>query len=462
MARPGLLAAHGSLWFDDARYRLAWLVAPQALTVVLVALFLSSVGEGRWGKPASSTKERIAELSALRDKAGKQGDTKALAALTAASDDGEIEASTKLGTLYDPLVSASFPQKTVPNDLARAVRLYGPGAETGDGLAVTRLADLLLDPSNPAPDTKRGCRLAQVWRDQPDLDARGDMRLFLKYGQCLLDEGSGLPLDAKRGAETVFAALTSKFEPAIQTYVRKLGLQKPFVIKALQDHAARLKFGTLYTGPVDGVVHPETVAYFEMIAGLRPMVESEQSKALKAKREQDKVEFRYPPGLNEATFRQLAQAANDDPRAVSRMKAYADAGNAAAQAAYAYCYNPFFNKGAVYPPDAQVAAAYYERAARAGHAGAAGQAATLYLRGIGNLPRDAKKAASLTMLQLELDPGATFLFVDPQISNGISGDFWAALQAELASRGFYKTPIENRRNDAVVAALQAFEKANTP
>lgn len=459
MARPGFLAAHGSLWFDDARYRLAWLVAPQALTVVLAALFLSFVGQGQWGKPASSTKERIAELSALRDKAGKQGDTKALAALTAASDDGEIDASTKLGTLYDPLVSASFPQKSVPNDLARAVRLYGPGAETGDGLAVTRLADLLLDPSNPAPDTKRGCRLAQVWRDQPDLDARGDMRLFLKYGQCLLDESSGLPLDAKRGAETVFAALTNKFEPAIQTYVRKLGLQKPFAIKALQEYSANLKFGTLYTGPVDGAVHPETIAYFEMIAGIRPMVESEASKALKAKRDQEKVENRYPPGMNEVTFRQLAQAANDDIRAVTRLKTYADAGNAAAQAAYAYCYNPFF-KNAVIAPDAQLAAAYYERAAKAGHAGAAGQAASLYYKGAGNLPRDFKKSAALQILQIELDPGAAFLLIDPQISAGMSGEFWGALQGELAARGYYKTPIENRRNDAVVAALQAFEKAN--
>lgn len=460
MARPGILFAHGALWFDDPRYRLAWLAAPQALVVIAALLLFAVANQGRWGKPASSTKERIAELTVLRDKAGKQGDTKALASLTEAAQDGEIDAAAKLATLYDPLVSGSFPQKSVPNDAVRAVKLYGPGAETGNELAVARLADLLLDPVNPAPEKTRGCRLAQVWRDQPGLDARGELRLLLKQGQCLLDEESGVRLDAGRGGETIYGLIVSKYEPAVQAYVRSLGLQKAFAIKALQEHMANRKFGALYTGPVDGKVHPETIAHLEMLAGIRPMVESEESKARKARRDQEKVEYRYPPGLNEKSFRDLAQAANTDIKAVLRLKTFADAGNAAAQAAYAYCYNPFF-KNAVIMPDAQLAASYYERAAKAGHAVAASQAASLYYKGAGNLPRDFKKSAALQILQIELDPGAAFVLTDPQISAGMSGEFWGALQAELAARGYYKTPIENRRNEAVVAALQAFEKANT-
>lgn len=460
MAASGLLSTHGSLWYADPRYRLAWLIAPQALTVILAALVLSVVSEGQWGKPASSTPERIAELSALRDKAGKEGDAKALETLTRAADDGELDAAAKLGTLYDPLVSAAFPRKSVPNDATRAIRLYGPGADSGSELATARLADLLLDPVTPRIDKPRGCRLAQIWRAKPGLDARGELRLLLKQAQCLVDEESGLALDAKSAADTIYGLITTKFEPAVKTYVRSLGLQKPFVIKALQEHMANRKFGTLYTGPVDGTVHPETVAHLEMLAGIRPMVESEESRVRKARRNEEKVEYRYPSGLNEVTFRALAQAANSDPKAVARLKAYADAGNAAAQAAYAYSQNPFFNKGAIYPPDAQVAATYYERAARAGHAGAAGQAAFLYYKGASNLARDLKKSAALHMLQIELDPGSAFVLTDPQISAGMSGEFWAALQTELAARGFYKTPIENRRNEAVVSALQAFEKAN--
>jgi TPR repeat protein len=458
MARQGLLSAHGSLWYDDPRYRLAWFVAPQAIVVVLAVLVLAAASGGDWGKPASSSKERIAELSALRDRAGKDGDAKALEALTRAADDGEIQAAAKLATLYDPLVADSFPRKTVPNDAVRAVRLYGPGADTGDGLAVTRLADLLLDPINPNPDVKRGCALAQAWRDQPALDARGEFRLWLKQAQCLVDDASGLPRDTKRAAEAIFALVGEKYEPAMKTYVRSLGLQKPFVVKALQEHMASLAYGP-YLGPVDGIVHPETIARLEMAAGLRPFADSAEAKERRRSRDQEDPRFRYPPGLYENTFRELAVDANTDLKAVARMKAYADAGNVAAMAVYGRCYDPFANRGTVYPPDARVAVAYYERAARGGHRDTAAWAASLYDKGAGALARDPAKAASLMMLQLEVNPSYVESLTDPEIWTGGSGDFWAALQKELAARGFYKNPVEGRRNDATIASLKAFGKA---
>ncbi len=460
MARPGLLSAHGSLWYDDPRYRLAWLGAPQAIVLILAALLLTVANQGDWGKPASSTKERIAELSALRDKAGKEGDAKALASLTEAAEAGEIDAQAKLGTLYDPLVSGSFPKKSVPNDAVRAIRLYGPGADTGNDLAVGRLADLLLDPINPSPDRQRGCRLAQSWRDQPGLDARGELRLMLKYAQCLTDEASGLPVDAKRAADAIYGLIAAHYEPAIKTYVHNLGLQKPFVIQALQQHMASLEFAP-YGGPVDGLVHPETIARLEMAADLRPYVETSADKERKRLREQEDPRNRFPPGMNDSAFRELAVAANTDLKALARMKAYADAGNVASQAVYGRAYDPYANRGTVYPPDARIAVAYYERAAQGGHRDTAAWAANLYDRGAGALARDPAKAASLMMLQLDINPGYTWMLTDPEPWAEASGQFWAELQKALAARGFYKSPIEAKKNDATIAALNALEKANS-
>lgn len=53
--------------------------------------------QGVWGQPATASKARIAELSALRDRAGKDGDRTAFDALTAAATRGQIDAATKPG-----------------------------------------------------------------------------------------------------------------------------------------------------------------------------------------------------------------------------------------------------------------------------------------------------------------------------------------------------------------------------
>jgi len=55
------LAAHGKLWYDDRWYRIAWIVWPQAVGLLLfVTLWLlHPVGQGfiPWGKPAAEKKE---------------------------------------------------------------------------------------------------------------------------------------------------------------------------------------------------------------------------------------------------------------------------------------------------------------------------------------------------------------------------------------------------------------------
>jgi tetratricopeptide (TPR) repeat protein len=59
----GWLAAHGRLWYDDRRYRLAWIVWPQAIGLLLFAtLWLHPSGQGSvhgsipWARPVETAK----------------------------------------------------------------------------------------------------------------------------------------------------------------------------------------------------------------------------------------------------------------------------------------------------------------------------------------------------------------------------------------------------------------------
>src|SRR5258707_6423121 len=52
------LSAHGKLWYDDRWYRLAWIVWPQALGLLLVTLWLfppSTPGFIPWARPVTQT-----------------------------------------------------------------------------------------------------------------------------------------------------------------------------------------------------------------------------------------------------------------------------------------------------------------------------------------------------------------------------------------------------------------------
>ncbi len=60
-------------------------------------LCLALAAHGEWGRPATASKERLAELTALRDRAGKNGDRKAFEELSAAAARNQIDASTKSG-----------------------------------------------------------------------------------------------------------------------------------------------------------------------------------------------------------------------------------------------------------------------------------------------------------------------------------------------------------------------------
>ena len=451
MIREDWLRAHAALWYGEARYRLAWLLLPQAATCAVAGLCLALAAQGEWGRPVTASKARVAELSALRDRAGKAGDRAALEELAAAAKQGQIDASTKLGTLYDPLVATYFPKKPVPDDFGRAAALYGPGAAAGDLTAVTRLADVLLDPANPNRDLRRGCRYAQTWIDDPETLQRtitGEERLTVKLATCYVEPDSGLPQDPVRAGGLVIAALWRRHQPTIDAFVNNLGQQNPALVSGLQQSLA--KQGR-YIGPVDGRANPWIVTALQVEAGITNTVMAPRPKPQRME----------PQGPDREVMTLEAAARAGDRGKMAELKSRADAGNPDALTAYARLFNPVMNKGAVFAPDAQVAVAYYERAAAAGNGGAAGEAAAIYDNGWGNVAKDPRKAAILMLRGVDLKDSQSEFWLLIEEAGGWSGPFWGALQAELTARGFYTLPVENKRNPAVVTALRAYIKARS-
>ena len=131
------LAAHGKLWYDDRWYRLAWVIWPQALSIVLVMLLWampSSNANAPWAKPIDGA-ARAQQLQALRDTA--KSDQSAMDRLERDARAGEMLAQFHYATLFDPDFKLST---IVKPDVAKAIDWYSLAARQGEQAALNNLA----------------------------------------------------------------------------------------------------------------------------------------------------------------------------------------------------------------------------------------------------------------------------------------------------------------------------------
>ena len=130
------LAAHGKLWYDDRWYRLAWLIWPQAIGVVVIMLLWampSSVANAPWAKPIDGA-ARAQQLQALRDTA--KSNQSAMDTLERDARAGEMEAQFYYATLFDPDLKLST---VVKPDVGKAVDWYSLAARQGEQIALNNL-----------------------------------------------------------------------------------------------------------------------------------------------------------------------------------------------------------------------------------------------------------------------------------------------------------------------------------
>lgn len=148
------LMRHGALWGSDPWYRVAWLLAPQLLgLLVIAALFATNHAPeppktpGVWIHPIHSPDETAA-LQALRDRAVT--DAGSLAQLEAKANAGNSLAQFYMGTLTDPKLHFLPPG---PDNIGKTVAWYRKAADQGVNVAATNLGLLLMVGSSFGIDT---------------------------------------------------------------------------------------------------------------------------------------------------------------------------------------------------------------------------------------------------------------------------------------------------------------------
>jgi TPR repeat protein len=191
------LGAHGKLWYDDRYYRLAWIIWPQALAVVLVLFFWampSSVKNAPWAKPVDAA-ARAKELQALRDTA--KANQQAMDTLERDARGGEPLAQFFYATLFDADLKMST---IVQPDTGKAVDWYGRAGAQGDEWSLSNLAVTYFYGAHVRQDYTRACFYAR--KVALNAFAAG---LRIK-GDCYARGLGGTPVDMVQAATAYEAA----------------------------------------------------------------------------------------------------------------------------------------------------------------------------------------------------------------------------------------------------------------
>ncbi|MCJ2064922.1 peptidoglycan-binding protein [Methylobacterium sp. J-088] len=444
--------AHGTLWYADARYRLAWLVLPQAVVALLAGLALALLKPtDEWGKPADN-KENEKLYYDLAHKIGQEGDKAAFERLKNAAEGGDLYARAAMGYLYDPEWGPFFPKNPVRPDPPKALAYYQKPADIGYPLAQRGMVEILLDPKGGAYDLKRGCRYGLAFNDNPEAIRTqylgGSWLARYRLANCFLNAESGVPRDPQKAADIYLGAVAAKQTFVVGNFADDLGRQPPDLLAAIQRNLARRGF---YTGPVDGTASPQTRAAVQALAGnaggSQPNPYGGKSGAAKPANPPPAVQ----PSVDELIA--LSKSAVSNAADAAKLRSLAESGVSVAQYFYATMHlSPANKEQRVTPPDGPLASRYLERlVTERSLAPAAVSAAFLYDIGGAGLSRDAAKAADMTIRALELK--STEIMQNLEQDKWGDG-FWAALQERLAERSLYQGRIVDQRNDRTIQAAR--------
>ena len=450
------LQAHGSLWYDNPRYRLAWLLLPQAALLLIAGLVASLSGVSvNWGKP-SVTNQEEQKYIALSKRAAN-GDRPAFDELTRDADGGNIAAQSLLAYLYDPAWVADnpMPNSPVKPDVAKALKLYQPAADLGYPGAQRGMTRLLISKFWGAYDLKRGCRYGTALYANPKVIKEkfdGYETAIFFTADCYLNEDSGFNSDLDKVAEIDMLLVSLKHEASVDAFTTNLGnMASPGIISAIQRN---LKKRGLYNGPDDGQANPQTIAAVRALAG---QAGSGASPSPTPNPQPGNPYTKPAQPISEEQIKALFDQAAKDAGAAEKLCSYADAGDATAEFYCAAVFDPNHKMDRKIPTDARRAVTYYERLAAKGLGIAAASAAFLYDLGYPELPRDPEKAAAMITRSLELKDKETVTSLE---RDSWGPGFWAALQRQLAQRGLYTGNVVDQKNDRTMLAIHKLAGAD--
>lgn len=187
------LTAHGKLWYDDRWYRIAWIVWPQALAVLVFMLLWAAPSSGppaQWAKPLDPG-TRTRELQALRDQAATS--QPAMDALERSARGGERSAQFFLATLYDPDLKLS---KIAAPDVNKTLDFYGRAADQGDIFGLSNLAIMYWNGVHVRADYTRACTYARR------VNADGFPYALFIRGECYAKGYGGTTVDMAQAANS--------------------------------------------------------------------------------------------------------------------------------------------------------------------------------------------------------------------------------------------------------------------
>jgi TPR repeat protein len=191
------LAAHGKLWYDDNWYRIAWIVWPQAIAVLVFMLLWAAPASNpaaTWAKPLDPG-TRVRELLALRDQAITS--QPAMDELERAARGGERNAQFYYATLFDPILKLS---KIAAPDANKTLDYYSRAADQGDMFAISNLAATYWNGSLVRTDVTRACGYARR------VNADGSAFALFIRGECYARGYGGTTADMTQAANSYEAA----------------------------------------------------------------------------------------------------------------------------------------------------------------------------------------------------------------------------------------------------------------
>lgn len=191
-----ILKAHSSAWLDSKTYRLAWLMGPLAVAMLVF-------GSGFWITPGNKLRVMQVPLSYTqveneRIAAGlKANDPATLQQLRAAANDNDLRALNHMGLLYDPTDKG---RSSVPPNFDTALAYFEKAAALGSVNALVNAGKMLANSSKPDEACSYFQKAFKADSSRGDAMAEAGYCMATEKGVVAAEKAKGIGLMESAGA----------------------------------------------------------------------------------------------------------------------------------------------------------------------------------------------------------------------------------------------------------------------